>query len=153
MAKVKEPQELLLAGKSQLQWLEKRKAKIYSVALRLRKSAVMKGWSAEQLNILTERAILNFLDLYKVGKEIAEITIPSKEETESMKAYKKIAKVTIATLENRRDSQAKLERESVGTGEGGRAGVLPDLEPDVKLNGDPAAQAVGNPEGEDKSLC
>jgi lipoate-protein ligase B len=109
MAEAKEQQELLLAGKSQLQWLEKRKAKIYSVALRLRKSVVMKGWSAEQLNILTERAILNLLDLYKVGKEIAEITIPSKEETESMKAYKKIAKATIASLENRHDSQAKLE--------------------------------------------
>ncbi len=33
-----------------------------------------------------------------------------------MKAYKKIAKATIATLENRRDSQAKLEQEFVGTG-------------------------------------
>jgi len=110
MAEAKEPQEFLLAGESQLQWLEKRKAKIYRVALRLRKSAIRKGWSAEQLNILAERAILNLLDLYKVGKEIAEITIPSKEEAESMKAYKKIAKATIATLENRRDSQAKLEQ-------------------------------------------
>jgi hypothetical protein len=89
--------------------------------------------------------------LYKVGKEIAEITIPSKEEAESMKAYKKIAKATIATLENRRDSQAKLEQEFVGTGEGGGAGVLPDPEPDVKLDGDPTAQAVGNPEGEDEN--
>ncbi len=68
-----------------------------------------------------------------------------------MKAYKKIAKVTIATLENRCGSQVKLEWESVGTGEGRRAGVLPDLEPDVKLDGDPAAQAVGNPEGEDEN--
>ncbi len=151
MAEAKEPQELLLAGESQLQWLEKRKAKTYRVALRLRKSAIMKGWSAEQLNILAERAILNLLDLYKVGKEIAEITIPSKEEAESMKAYKKIAKATIATLENRRDSQAKLEQEFVGTGEGGGAGVLPDPEPDVKLDGDPTAQAVGNPEGEDEN--
>jgi hypothetical protein len=147
MAEAKEPQELLLAGKSQLQWLEKRKAKIYRIALRLRNSAVMKGWSAEQLNVLAERAILNLLDLYKVGKEIAEITIQSKEEAESMKAYKKIAKATIATLENRRDSQERLEEESVGTGEGDGAGVLPDLEPGVKLDGDPAAQAVGNPEG------
>jgi hypothetical protein len=111
----------------------------------------MKGWSAEQLNILAETAILNLLDLYKEGKEIAQITIPSKEEAESMKAYKKIAKATIATLENRRDSQARLEQESVGTGEGGGAGVLPDLEPDVKLDGEPAAQAVGNLEGEDEN--
>ncbi len=66
-----------------------------------------------------------------------------------MKAYKKIAKVTKATLENRRDSQARLEQESVGTGEGDRAGVLPDPEPGVKLDGDPAAQAVGKPEGGD----
>jgi len=37
MAEAKEPQEFLLAGESQLQWLEKRKAKTYRVALRLRK--------------------------------------------------------------------------------------------------------------------
>ncbi len=66
MAEAKELQELHLAGKSKLQWLEKRKAKIYRVALRLGKSAIMKCWSAEQLNILAERAILNLLDLYKV---------------------------------------------------------------------------------------
>ncbi len=95
MAEAKKPQEFLLAGESQLQWLEKRKAKIYRVALRLRKSAIMKGWSAEQLNILAERAILNLLDLYKVGKEIAEITIPSKEEAESMKAYTSVAKFLV----------------------------------------------------------
>ncbi len=53
------------------------------------------------------------LNLYKVGKEIVEITIPSKEEADSMKAYKKIVKATIVTLENRVDSEAKLERESV----------------------------------------
>ena len=42
-----------------------------------------------------------------------------------MKAYKKVAKVTIATLEKRRDSQAKVQ--IAGTEEGDGAVVLLDL--------------------------
>ena len=42
--------------------------------------------------------------------------MPTRKETETMKAYKKVAKATIATLEKHRDSQAKVE--TAGTEEG-----------------------------------
>jgi len=35
--------------------------------------------------------------------------MPARKETDTMKAYKKVAKATIATLEKRRDSQAEVE--------------------------------------------
>ena len=60
-----------------------------------------------------------------------------------MKAYKKVAKATIATLEKRRDSQAKVE--TAGTEEGEGAGVLPDPESDVDPDGEPN---LDNPEGD-----
>ena len=64
-------------------------------------------------------------DLNRVEKEIAKIHTPTNKETETMKAYKKVAKVTIATLEKRRDSQAKVQ--IAGTEESDGAVVLPDL--------------------------
>ncbi len=72
------------------------------------------------------QSIQNLSDLHRVEKEIAKIHTPTKKETETMKAYKKVAKATIATLEKRRDSQAKVE--TAGTEEGEGAGVRPDPE-------------------------
>jgi hypothetical protein len=60
--------------------------------------------------------------------------MPTRKET-TVKAYKKVAKATIATLEKRHDSQEKVE--VAGTEEGGGARVLPDLESDVDPNWEP----------------
>jgi hypothetical protein len=38
-------------------------------------------------------------DLHRVEKEITKIHMPTRKETEIMRAYKKVAKATIATLE------------------------------------------------------
>ena len=62
-----------------------------------------------------------------------------------MKAYKKVAKATIAMLEKRRDSQAKVE--TAGTKEDDGAGVLPD--PDSGVKPDRESQ-VYNLEGDDE---
>jgi len=62
-----------------------------------------------------------------------------------MKAYKKVTKVTVATLEKRQDSQAKVE--TAGTEEGDEAGVLPESESDVEPDGESNSD---NQEGDDE---
>ncbi len=92
-----------------LAWLKKKRTKVYRVVTRLNRSAQTDQNSAEKWNILTRGAIQNLSDLHRVEKEIAKIHTPTRKETETMRAYKKVAKATIATLEKRRDSQAKVE--------------------------------------------
>jgi hypothetical protein len=132
-------------GDGLLSWLKKKRTKVYRVVTRLNRSAQADQNSAEKWNILTRGAIQNLSDLHRVEKEIAKIHMPTRKETETMKAYKKVAKATLATLEKRRDSQAKVE--TAGTEEGEGAGVLPnpesDVEPDRESN-------VNNLEGEDE---
>jgi len=130
-------------GDGLLAWLKKKRTKVYRVVTRLNRSAQTDQNSAEKWNILTRGAIQNLSDLHRVEKEIAKIHTPTKKETETMKAYKKVAKATIATLEKRRDSQAKVE--TAGTEEGEGAGVLPDPESDVDPDGEPN---LDNPEGD-----
>ncbi len=71
--------------------------------------------------------------------------MPTRKETETMKAYKKVGKVTIAMLEKCRDRQAKVE--TAGTEEGEGTGVLPDPESDVEPDRE---SNVDNLEGEDE---
>ncbi len=122
-----------------LSWLKKKRTKVYRVVTRLNRSAQTDQNSAER------GAIQNLSDLHRVEKEIAKIHTPTRKETETMKAYKKVPKVTIATLEKRRDSQAKVV--TVGTEEGEGAGVRSDPESDV----DPDEESnVDNPEGDNE---
>jgi len=133
-------------GDGLLSWLKKKRTKVYRVVTRLNRSAQTDQNSAEKWNILTRGAIQNLSDLHRVEKEIAKIHTPTRKETETMKAYKKVAKATIATLEKRRDSQAKVE--IAGTEEGEGAGVLPNPESDA----DPDRESnVDNLEGEDEN--
>jgi hypothetical protein len=62
-----------------------------------------------------------------------------------MKAYKKVAKATIAMLEKHRDSQAKVE--TAGTEEGEGARVFPNLETDAEPDRE---SNVDNLEGKDE---
>ena len=135
-------------GDGLLAWLKKKRTKVYRVVTRLNRSAQTDQNSAEKWNILTRGAIQNLSDLHRVEKEIAKIHTPSKKETETMKAYKKVAKATIATLEKRRDSQAKVE--TAGTEEGEGAGVRPDPESDVDPEGEPN---LDNPEGDNETVA
>jgi hypothetical protein len=131
-------------GDGLLKWLKKR-TKVYRVVTRLNKSAQTDQNSSKKCNILARGAIQNLSDLHRVEKEIAKIHTPTRKETETMKAYKKVAKAMIATLEKCRDSQAKVE--TAGTEEGDGAGVLPDpesvVEPDRESN-------LDNLEGDDE---
>jgi hypothetical protein len=111
----------------------------------LNRSAQTDQNSAKKWNILARGAIQNLSDLHRVEKEIAKIHTPTRKETETMKAYKKVGKVTIAMLEKCLDSQAKVE--TAGTGEGDGAGVLPDPESGVEPEGE---SNVDDPEGEDE---
>jgi hypothetical protein len=132
-------------GDGLLKWLKRKRTKVYRVVTRLNRSAQTDQNSAEKWNILARGAIQNLSDLHRVEKEIAKIHTPTRKETETMKAYKKVAKAMIATLEKCRDSQAKVE--TAGTEEGDGAGVLPDpesvVEPDRESN-------LDNLEGDDE---
>jgi hypothetical protein len=132
-------------GHGLMKWPKKKRTKVYRVVMRLNRSAQTDQNSAEKWNFLARGAIQNLSDLHRVEKEIAKNHMPTGRETETMKAYKKVAKAKIAMLEKRRDSQAKVE--VAGTEEGDRAGVLPDLESDVEPDRESNAD---NLEGEDE---
>jgi len=87
-------------GDGLLKWLKKR-TKAYRVATRLNKSAQTDRNSDEKWNILARGANQNLSDLYQVEKEIAKIHMPTIKETETLKAFNKAAKATIAMLEKR----------------------------------------------------
>jgi molybdate-binding protein len=67
----------------------------------LNKSAQTDQNSAKKWNILVRGAIQNLSDLHQVEKEIAKIHMPTIKETETLKAFNKAAKATIAMLEKR----------------------------------------------------
>ena len=85
-------------GDGLLKWLKKR-TKVYRVATRLYKSAQTDQNSDEKWNILARGANQNLSDLHQVKKEIAKIHMPTIKETETLKAFNKAAKATIAMLE------------------------------------------------------
>jgi len=87
-------------GDGLLKWLKKR-TKVYQVATRLNKSAQTDQNSDEKWNILARGANQNLSDLHQVEKEIAKIHMPTIKETETLKAFNKAAKATIAMLEKR----------------------------------------------------
>jgi len=85
-------------GDGLLKWLKKR-TKVYRVVTRLNKSVQTDQNSAKKWNILVRGAIQNLSDLHQVEKEIAKIHTPTVKETETLKAFNKTAKATIAMLE------------------------------------------------------
>jgi len=87
-------------GDGLLKWLKKR-TKVYRVATRLNKSAQTDQNSDQKWNILARGANQNLSDLHQVEKEIAKIHMPTIKETETLKAFNKAAKATIAMLEKR----------------------------------------------------
>jgi hypothetical protein len=87
-------------GDGLLKWLKKR-TKVYRVVTRLNKSAETDQNSDEKWNILARGANQNLSDLHQVEKEIAKIHMPTIKETETLKAFNKAAKATIAMLEKR----------------------------------------------------
>ena len=87
-------------GDGLLKWLKKR-TKVYRVVTRLNKSAETDQNSDKKWNILARGANQNLSDLHQVEKEIAKIHMPTIKETETLKAFNKAAKATIAMLEKR----------------------------------------------------
>jgi hypothetical protein len=87
-------------GDGLLKWLKKRTI-VYRVATRLNKSAQTDQNSDQKWNILARGANQNLSDLHQVEKEIAKIHMPTIKETETLKAFNKAAKATIAMLEKR----------------------------------------------------
>jgi len=87
-------------GDGLLKWLKKR-TKVYRVATRLNKLDQTDQNSDEKWNILARGANQNLSDLHQVEKEIAKIHMPTIKETETLKAFNKAAKATIAMLEKR----------------------------------------------------
>ena len=87
-------------GDGLLKWLKKG-TKVYRVATRLNKSAQTDQNSDEKWNILARGANQNLSDLHQVEKEIAKIHMPTIKDTETLKAFNKAAKATIAMLEKR----------------------------------------------------
>ena len=85
-------------GDGLLKWLKKR-TKVYRAATRLNKSAQTDQISDEKWNIFARGANQNLSDLHQVEKEIAKIHMPTIKETETLKAFNKAAKATIAMLE------------------------------------------------------
>ena len=79
--------------------MAKKRTKVYRVVTMLNKSAQTDQNSAKKWNILARGAIQNLSDLQQVEKEIAKIHTPTIKETETLKAFNKAAKVTIAMLE------------------------------------------------------
>jgi hypothetical protein len=132
-------------GDGLLAWLKKKRTKVYRVVTRFNRLAQTDQNSAKKWNIFTRGAIQNLSDLHRVEKEIAKIHTPTRQETETMKAYKKVAKAMIATLEKHRDSQAKVETARTEEGEG--AGVLLDPVSDVETDRE---SNVDKLEGEDE---
>ena len=86
-------------GDGLLKWLKKR-TKVYRVVTRLNKLAETDQNSDEKWNILARGANQNLSDLHQVEKEIAKIHMPTIKETETLNAFNKAAKATIAMLEN-----------------------------------------------------
>jgi hypothetical protein len=87
-------------GDGLLKWLKKR-TKVYRVLTRLNKSAQTDQNSDQKWNILARGGNQNLSDLHQVEKEIAKIHMPTIKETETLKAFNKAAKATIAMLEKR----------------------------------------------------
>ncbi len=79
--------------------MAKKRTKVYRVVTRLNKSAETDQNSDEKWNILAKGANQNLSDLHQVEKEIAKIHVPTIKETETLKAFNKAAKATIAMLE------------------------------------------------------